>query len=59
MVSVGFYQPLSSSSFYEHRCLENIKELYKTSGKCEDQHHHMAMIEAVMISTPEGCIKTF
>ena len=39
----------------EHRCLENIKKLYKTAGKCDDQQQHKAIIEAAMVSTPEGC----
>ena len=38
----------------EHRCLENIKKLYKTAGKCDDQQQHKAIIEAAMVSTPEG-----
>ena len=31
------------------------KKVYKTAGKCEDQQQYKAMIEAVMVSTPEGC----
>ena len=38
----------------EHRCLEKIKKLYKTAGKCDDQQQYKAIIEAEMVSTPEG-----
>ena len=29
-------------------------ETYKTTGKCDDQHHYKAINEASMVSTPEG-----
>ena len=35
-------------------CLENIKKLYKTAGKCDNQHHYKAILESAMVSTPEG-----
>ena len=38
---------------YEHRYLENIKMLYKTAWKCDDQQQYRSVIEAVMVSTPE------
>ena len=37
MVAIGVDQSLSNSSMYEHICLENIKKLYKSAGKCDDQ----------------------
>ena len=37
---------------YEHRCLKNIK---KTSCKCDDQQQYKTILEAVMVSTTEGC----
>ena len=36
-VTIGVDQSLSNSKIYEHKCLENINKLYKTSGKCNDQ----------------------
>ena len=36
-------------------CLEKIKKLYKTAGKCDNQHQYKAMLESAMVSTPEGC----
>ena len=38
---------------YEHRCLENIKNIYQSSGKCDDQQNYKAILEAYMVSTPE------
>ena len=32
-----------------------IKKLYKNAGKCDDKHQYKAVIEAAMVSTPEGC----
>ena len=37
MVAIGVYQLLSNSAMYELSCLENVKKLYKYSGKCDDQ----------------------
>ena len=38
MVIIGVDQSLSNSASFEHRCLENIKNIYKLAGKCDDQH---------------------
>ena len=37
MVTIGVDQSLSNSTIYEHRCLENIKKLYKSVRKFDDQ----------------------
>ena len=52
IVTIGVYQLLSNSAIYEHRCLENIKKLYKYDGKCEDQQQYKDIIEAAMVYTP-------
>ena len=39
---------------YEHRCLENIKKLYKSCGKCGDQQQYKDIVEAAMVSNTEG-----
>ena len=33
--TIGIDQSLSNNSLYEHKCLENIKKLYKHAGKCD------------------------
>ena len=53
MVTIGLDQLLSKSDLYENRCLENIKKLYKSVGKCDDQQHYKAIIEASIVSTTE------
>ena len=53
MVKIGVYQSLSNSYFYEHRCLENIKKLYQSAGKCDDQQQYKSILESCMVSTPE------
>ena len=35
--TIGIDQSLSNNALYEHKCLENIKKLYKQFGKCDDQ----------------------
>ena len=49
--SFGLNQSLGYSAIYEHRCLENIKKLYKYSGKCDDWQQYKAILEAAMVST--------
>ena len=46
MVNIGVDQLLSNSSIYEHRYLENIKNLYKYDEKFDDQQQFKAIIEA-------------
>ena len=52
--TIGIYQSLSNNNLYEHKYLENIKKLYKQAGKCDDQQKFNNIIEAAMVSTPEG-----
>ena len=37
---------LINSEVYEHRLLENIKKLYKSARKCDNQKQYKAIIEA-------------
>ena len=53
MPTIRIHQSLSNSAFYEHICLENIKKLYKYSGKCDNQQQYKAIIETAMVSTTE------
>ena len=52
--TIGIHLSLSNNSIYEHKCLENIKKLYKQAGKCDDQQKFKDIIEAAKFSTPEG-----
>ena len=35
--TIGIDPYLSNNTIYKHKCLENIKKLYKQSGECDDQ----------------------
>ena len=47
-------QSLRNNALYEHKCIQNIKKLYKHADKCDDQQQFKDIIEANMVSTPEG-----
>ena len=51
--TIGVDQYLSNNAIYEHKCLGNIKKLYKQAGKCNDQQQFKYILEASMVSTPE------
>ena len=54
METIGLDQQLRKSALFEHRCLQNIKKLYKHAGKCDDQKKFKDILEAAMVSTPGG-----
>ena len=43
-------------STFEHRCMNNIKKIYQHAGKCDDQQNLKDILEASLLSTPEGFI---
>ena len=49
MVTIGIDQQLSNIALYKHRCPENIKKLYKSDGKCDNQQPYKAILEALMV----------
>ena len=51
--NIGIDISLSNNALFEHKCLQNIKKLYKNSVKCDDQQQFKDIIEATMVSTPE------
>ena len=52
--NIGINQSLRNNDIYEHKFLENIKKLYKQDGKCDNQQQLKDILEADMVSTPEG-----
>ena len=52
--TIGIHPSLSNNTIYEHKCIENIKTLYKQAGKCDDQQQFKYIIEAAMVYNPEG-----
>ena len=53
MTTIEIDQSLSNCAMYERICLENIKKLYTSSGKCDDQLQFKEIIQAPMVSTTE------
>ena len=51
--TIGIDQYLSNNAIYEHKCLENIKKLYKQAGQCDYRKLFKDILEADMVSTPE------
>ena len=51
--TIGIDQSLRKNAIYEHKCLENIKKLYKQYGKCDDQKQLKDILAADMVSTTE------
>ena len=52
--TIGIHPSLRNNAIYEHKCIENIKKLYKQTGNCDDQQQTKDIIEASMVSNPEG-----
>ena len=52
--TIGIHPYLSNNAIYEHKCLENIKNVYKQAGKCDCQQQFNGILESDMVSTPEG-----
>ena len=54
--TIGIDQSLCKISYFEHKCLNNIKYIYQHSGKCDDQKNLKDILDAAMVSTPEVVI---
>ena len=54
MKNIGIYQSLFTKSSFEHRFINNIKKMYQHVGKCDDQQNFKDIIDADIVSTPEG-----
>ena len=53
MNKIGIYQSLCNRSYFEHKCLNNIKKIYQHAGKCDDQQNLKDILDDAMVSTPE------
>ena len=62
MKTIGIDQSSFTRYYFEHRCMKNIKKIYQHSGKCDEQHSGKCdeqqnpkdILEAAILSTPEG-----
>ena len=56
MKTIGIDQSSFARSSFENRCMNNIKNIYQHAGKCDDQQNLKDIIDAAILSTPEGVI---
>ena len=54
MKAIGIDQSSFERSSFEHRYMNNIKKIYQHAGKCDDQQSFKDIIDAAILSTPEG-----
>ena len=52
--TIGIDQSSFNMSTFEHRFINNIKNIYQHAGKCDDQQNIKDILEAALLSTPEG-----
>ena len=52
--TIGIDPSLSNNTIYEHKCLENIKKLYKHAGNRDGKQQLKDFIEADMVYALEG-----
>ena len=54
MKTIGIDQSSLARSYFEHRYMNNIKKIYHHAGKCDDQQNLKDIIDAAILSNPEG-----
>ena len=54
MKTISIDQSSFTRSSFEHRCMNNIKKIYQHAGKCDDQQNIKDIIDAAILSNPEG-----
>ena len=50
MSTTGIDQSLCNRSYFEHKCLNNIKKIYQNVGNWDDQQNLKYIIDAAMVS---------
>ena len=56
MKTIGIDQSLCTQSSFEHKCMNNIKKIYQYAGMCDNKKNLKVILDAAMVSTPEGVI---
>ena len=54
MKTIIIYQSSFTRSSFEHRYMNNIKQIYQHGGKCDEQQNIKDIIGAAILSTPCG-----
>ena len=53
MKTIGIEQSLWKRSSFEHKCLNNTKNIYQHAGKCDEQQNLKYILDATMVFTTE------
>ena len=51
--TIGIDQSLCNRSYFEQKCLKNIKKIYQHAGNCDDQQNLKDILYADMVSITE------
>ena len=54
MKTIGIDQSLCNKSSFEHKYMNNIKNIYQHAGKCYNQQNLKDILYSDMVLTPEG-----
>ena len=52
MKTISIDKSSFARSYFEHRCMNTIKNIYQHAGKCNDQQNLKDIIDAAILSTP-------
>ena len=53
MKTIGIDLSSFTRYYFEHRCMNNIKNIYRRAGKYDDQQNLKYILDAAILSTPE------
>ena len=56
MKTIGIDQSLYTWYYFEHKCMNNIKNIYQHASNCDDQQNLEVVLDESMVQTPEGVI---
>ena len=54
MKTIGIDQSSLTRYSFEHRCMNNIKNIYQHADKCDDKQNLNDIMDAAILYTPEG-----
>ena len=54
MKTIGIDRSSFNMSTFEHRCINNIKQIYQHAGKCDNQQSLKDILEDALLSNTEG-----
>ena len=54
MNTIGIEQSLCTRYSFEHKCMNNIKNIYQHAGKCDNQKNLKDILDDATVLTPQG-----